>query len=120
MKNRALIAGVVLGAVMLPVAAYTQVVTGTLLGGVIGGPVGAAVGATIGAVNVVALSDYVATHPHPVYVYNSDVVAGAELPNGVVYYRVPPEYVAPAYYAVVNNHTVLVDPATRRIIQVVK
>jgi hypothetical protein len=42
-------------------------------------------------------------------------------PGSIVYYRVPPEYgVAPDYrYAMVNRHTVLVDPTTRRIVQIV-
>jgi hypothetical protein len=119
MKNRVLKAGVIIGALMLPVAAYTQVVGGAVVGGIIGGPVGAALGAVAGGVNVALFNDYVATHSVPVYTYDSDVVVGAELPSGVTYYKMPSEYVAPLYYTVVNNHTVLVDPATHRIVRVV-
>ena len=119
MKNRVL-AGVVVGALMLPVAAFAQVVTGSVIGGIIGGPVGAVFGAMVGGINVAAFNDYVATQRWPTYVYTSDVVVGAELPPGVVYYRVPADYVSPEYYTVVNGHTVLVDPATHRITQVIR
>jgi hypothetical protein len=119
MKNRVLKAGVVLGALMLPVAAHAQVVTGAAIGGILGGPFGAVAGAMIGGVNVAAFSDYVARTTYPVYVYNGDLKVGAELPTGVVYYQVPNKYVAPAYYAVVNGHTVLVNPATHKVIEVV-
>jgi hypothetical protein len=119
MKNRMLTTGVVLGALMLPVAAHAQVAAGTIVGGAVGGPVGAVVGATIGAINSTALANYVATHTHPTYVYQGDVVVGAQLPSGVTYYRVPVDYYAPAFYAVVNGHTVLVDPATGKILQVI-
>jgi Protein of unknown function (DUF1236) len=119
MKNRVLKVGAVLGALMLPVAAHAQVVTGAVVGGILGGPVGALAGAMIGGVNVAAFSDYVASRSYPVYVYNGGVKVGTVLPSGVVYYRVPDEYVAPSYYAIVNGHTVLVDPTTQKIIQVV-
>ena len=118
MKTRVLTAGVVLGALMLPVAANAQVVAGSIVGAAVGGPIGAAAGAAIGAINAGALSSYVATHTYPTYVYSGDVVVGATLPSGVSYYRVPADYYAPAYYAVVNGHTVLVDPSTGKILQV--
>jgi hypothetical protein len=119
MKNRVLRVGVVLGALMLPVAAYSQMISGAIVGGVLGGPIGAVLGTMVGGVNVGLLSDYVATHSVPVYVYNSDVAVGAELPSGITYYRVPTEYLAPEYYTVVNGHTVLVDPSTRKIVAVI-
>jgi hypothetical protein len=119
MKNRMIKVGVVLGALMLPVAANAQVVAGSIVGAAVGGPVGAVAGATIGAINAGALSGYVATHTYPSYVYNGDVVVGATLPSGVTYYRVPADYYGPAYYTVVNNHTVLVDPNSGKILQVI-
>jgi Protein of unknown function (DUF1236) len=118
MKTR-ILAGAILGALMLPAAANAQVVAGTIVGAAVGGPIGAVAGATIGAINAGALSSYVATHTYPTYVYNGDVVVGATLPAGVTYYRVPADYYAPAYYAVVNGHTVLVDPNSGKILQVV-
>jgi Protein of unknown function (DUF1236) len=119
MNSRMLKVGVVLGALMLPVAAYPQMISGAIVGGVLGGPIGAVVGTMVGGVNVALLGDYVSTHSVPVYVYNSDVAVGTELPSGVAYYRVPPEYLAPEYYTVVNGHTVLVDPNTRKILAVI-
>ena len=118
MKNRVLAAGVALGALMLPVAAQAQVVAGTIVGAAVGGPVGAVAGATIGAFNAAALSNYVATHSYPSYYYPGEIVVGAQLPPGVTYYRVPPDYYGPAYYTVLNGHTVLVDPGTGKIVQV--
>jgi hypothetical protein len=54
--------------------------------------------------------------------YAQPVVIGAELPaQGVTYYEVPPQYGVSQYrYTVVNNRTVLVDPQTLRVIQVIE
>jgi hypothetical protein len=119
MKTRILTAGAILGALMLPVAAHAQVVAGSIVGAAVGGPVGAVAGATIGAINSAALGSYVATHTYPSYYYPGDVVVGATLPTGVTYYKVPVDYYAPAYYAIVNGHTVLVDPNSGKILQVI-
>ena len=47
---------------------------------------------------------------------------GAVLPEeGVTYYDVPPEYgVREHRYTVVNGRTVLVEPRTRRIVEIVE
>jgi hypothetical protein len=119
MKTRILTAGAILGVLMLSAASHAQVAAGTIVGAALGGPVGAVAGATIGAINAAALGSYVATHTYPTYVYQGDVVVGATLPTGVTYYRVPTDYYAPAYYAVVNGRTVLVDPNTGKILQVI-
>ena len=118
MKTRVLTAGVILGALMLPVAAHAQMVAGSIVGAAVGGPVGAVAGATLGAINAGALSSYVAAHTYPSYYYQGDVVVGATLPQGVTYYRVPTDYYGPAYYTIVNGHTVLVDPNSGKILQV--
>jgi hypothetical protein len=49
-------------------------------------------------------------------------VVGAELPEqGIQYYEVPSQYGATQYrYTVVNNRTVLVEPRTRRVVQVIE
>ena len=119
MKNRFLTAGVILGALTLPVAAHAQVISGTIVGGALGGPVGAVAGAVIGGINAAAFNDYIATHTYPPYYYAGNVVVGANVPPGVTYYRVPSDYYAPAYYTVLNGHTVLVDPATGKILEVI-
>jgi hypothetical protein len=50
------------------------------------------------------------------------VRVGTELPSsGVRYYEVPAEYgVRGHHYTVVNGRTVLVDPSTHRIVQVIE
>ena len=58
----------------------------------------------------------------PSYSYREDLRVGATLPeSGVRYYEVPREYGATKYrYTVVNNRTVLVDPATHRVVQIIE
>jgi Protein of unknown function (DUF1236) len=103
-------------------------VGGAIVGGAVGGPVGAAVGAAAGATAGTIADDarprfhsYVVERHHPSYRYQSDVRVGAVLPEaGVTYYEVPREYGTTQYrYTVVNDRTVLVDPGTHRIVQVV-
>ena len=134
MQNRILSAGVIVGALMLPLAAYAQsgattgAVAGAVGGAIVGGPVGLVVGGVGGAI-VGGIADdrrpvfheYVVREHRNSYAYDRDVVVGAELPNaGVTYYEVPAEYGAHDYrYTVVNNRTVLVDPRTHRIVQVI-
>lgn len=68
-------------------------------------------------------NEYVVHERVPSYTYDENVVVGAELPSaGVTYYEVPSQYhVAPRYrYTVVNKHPVIVDPSTRRIVEVVE
>ena len=65
---------------------------------------------------------YVVEQHRPSYQYREDVRVGAVLPeDGVTYYDVPPEYGVHDYrYTVVNGRTVLVDPRTRRIVEIVE
>ncbi len=134
MKNRVLMAAAVVGAVMLPLAAQAQsgavggATAGAVGGAIVAGPVGAVVGG-VGGFIVGGISEetsprfrtYVVQEKRPSYAYSSDVVVGAELPSaGVTYYDVPAEYGVRDYrYTVVNNRTVLVDPRTHRIVQIV-
>ena len=40
--------------------------------------------------------------------------------SGVTYYEVPAEYKAPGYrYTIVNDRPVLVEPRTRRIVEII-
>jgi hypothetical protein len=93
------------------------------------GPVGVVVGGVVGGVNGVLGIDqrprfhsYVVERHHPSYRYDGDVRVGADLPgDGVTYYDVPPEYGVRDYrYTVVNGRTVLVDPRTHRIVEVIE
>ena len=121
--------------VAAPVAAFAQsgaaagATTGAVTGAVVGGPVGAAVGAGVGAVAGGIADDtrprfrsYVSERHLPSYRYDREVRVGADLPSrGVTYYEVPREYGVTKYrYTVVNDRTVLVDPRTHRIIQVIE
>ena len=109
--------------------AASGLATGAIGGAVVGGPVGAVVGgvggAVIGAIigdNTPKFQQYVVEQRVPSYTYAEPVAVGTVLPSdGVVYRQVPAEYGATQYrYTVVNNRTVLVDPGTRRIVQVIE
>jgi hypothetical protein len=92
-----------------------------VVGGVIGGVVGGVAG-VLGVDERPRFHEYVVREHRPSYHYGSDVRVGAVLPEeGVTYYEVPPEYgVREYHYTVVNDRTVLVDPRTHRIVQVVE
>ena len=119
----------------LPIAAHAQsgatsgAVGGAVGGAIIGGPVGAVVGGVGGAIvggiaddRRPAFRDYAVREKRASYTYRNDVRIGAELPGtGVEYYEVPSEYGVRDYrYTVVNNRTVLVDPRTHRIVQIIE
>lgn len=112
-----------------PAGAAAGAATGAVGGAIIGGPVGAAVGAVGGAiVGGIAGSTqpefrtYVVEQKPTVYKWNGKVAVGETLPGtGVTYYAVPEKYAKTEYrYAVVNDTTVLVDPKTHRIVQVIQ
>lgn len=65
--------------------------------------------------------EYVIQENVPNYAVPGRVVVGTILPEaGVTYYDVPQQYGANRYrYSRVNGQTILVDPRTRRIIQVI-
>jgi hypothetical protein len=94
------------------------------IGAVVGGAIGAAVGTVGGILGVEdrpRFRTYVVNERHPSYRYDSEFRVGAELPDvGVSYYDVPSEYHVTGYrYAYVNDHAVLVDPRTHRIVQII-
>ena len=103
--------------------------TGAVGGAIVGGPVGAVVGGVGGAI-VGGLADeqrprfrqHVVQQRPPSYRYQQEVQVGAVLPSsGVTYYEVPAEYGVRDYrYTVVNDRTVLVDPRTHRVIQIIE
>ncbi|KQP07536.1 hypothetical protein ASF28_10325 [Methylobacterium sp. Leaf99] len=101
-------------------------------GGNIAGPLGAAVGSAIGGAvgtaNEILGIDrrerfriYTRGERRPSFAHAGAVRVGTVLPEGgVVYYDVPPEFALKGYnYTIVNDLPVLVDPATRRIVEVI-
>ena len=94
------------------------------LGAVVGGAVGAAVGTANGILGVdrrARFRVYALGERRPSFAYAGPVRIGTVLPDdGVVYYDVPTEFALPDYnYTVVNDHPVLVDPRTRRVVEVI-
>lgn len=94
------------------------------VGAVVGGAVGAVTGGVAGVLGVdqkLRFRDYVAHEHRSSYTYERPVAVGSELPGeGVSYYEVPSEYGVREYrYTVVNNQTVLVDPRTHRIVEII-
>jgi hypothetical protein len=136
MSKKILLAGAVL-AVLAPTGAFAQsnggaaagAATGAVGGAIVGGPIGAAVGGVTGAIVGGLAGDaqprfrqYVVQQNVPSYTYREEVRVGATLPaQGVEYYEVPSEYGVTEYrYTVVNDTPVLVDPSTRRVVQVIR
>ncbi|RDI59813.1 DUF1236 domain-containing protein [Microvirga subterranea] len=137
MSKKILLAGAVL-AVLAPAGAFAQSsaggaaaggATGAAAGAIVGGPIGAAVGGVTGAIVGGLASEqqprfrqYVVQQNVPSYRYQEEVRVGAVLPSsGVEYYEVPAEYGVKNYrYTVVNETPVLVEPGTRRIVQIVR
>jgi hypothetical protein len=137
MKTKLLVTTMTLALLALPLAAQAQ---GTIRGAQEGaaqgerdaGPIGAVVGGVLGAAagtvgGILGVEDrprfreYVVRERHPSYRYSDDFRVGAVLPeSGVTYYEVPTDYHVSAYrYTYVNDHAVLVDPRTRRIVQII-
>ncbi len=124
--------------IALPIAAQAQGVPGGIergsregereagpLGAVVGGVIGGVVGGVDGVLGIddrPRFHRYVEERRPPSYRYEQDVRVGAVLPeDGVTYYDVPAEYRARDYrYTVVNGRTVLVDPRTHRIVEIVE
>ena len=69
-----------------------------------------------------AFHQYIIQEHVPAFTVPGQIVVGGVLPeNGVTYYDVPQTFgVTPYRYTVVNGRTILVEPRTRRIVQVVE
>lgn len=138
MNSKILQLGAIVSALALPLVAHAQGVPGGAaqgaadgnaaagpLGAVVGGVVGGVAGGVAGILGVdqrPRFREYVVREGRPSYRYNDELRVGAVLPSsGVQYYEVPSEYGVRDYrYTVVNNRTVLVDPRTHRVVQVVE
>ncbi len=105
------------------------------LGGIVGGAIGAGVGAATGAVGTATgvvggifgapddrprFHDYVEQQHRPSFAYQGDVAVGMHVPRSVALYPVPRDYhVSRGYrYAMVNDRAVIVDPRTRRVVDI--
>jgi hypothetical protein len=121
MRNRLLAIVAIAGAVTAPIAAKAQseVTTGLARGApvVIDGDADG-----IAVDQRPAFRQYIIQEHVPAFTVPGPVVVGSVLPdNGVTYYDVPQTFGATPYrYTVVNGRTILVEPRTRRIVQVVE
>jgi len=106
------------GAITIPVAAQAQSDT---VGIVRGGTVVIGENEGILAEQRPAFREYVVRERIPTFTIPERVIVGGVLPEaGITYYDVPQTYAStPLRYTVVNGQTVLVEPRSRRIVQVV-
>jgi hypothetical protein len=121
MRNRLLAIVAIAGALTAPIAAQAQseVTTGLVRGA----PVVIDADADGIAVDQrPAFRQYIIREHVPEFSVPGPVAVGGVLPdNGVTYYDVPQTFgVTPYRYTVVNGRTILVEPRTRRIVQVVE
>ena len=95
------------------------------VGGIVGGALGAATG-TVGGILGVGerprFRSYVEEEHVRSYDFDRPVRAGVILPDDYTYYDVPERFhVQPGYrYTVINRHPVIVEPRTRRVVEVIE
>ena len=119
MRNRIFAVAAIIGVIGAPIAAQAQseITTGAARGNTV-------VITESDGISVdqrPAFREYVIRERVPTYTIPDRVVVGGVLPEaGITYYDVPQTYGATTYrYTVVNGQTVLIEPRTRRIVQVV-
>jgi uncharacterized protein DUF1236 len=121
MRNRLLAIAAIACAIGAPVAGQAQdaLTTGVARGGPVIGNEGFA---GIADDQRPAFREYIIRERVPNYTIPDRVVVGGVLPEaGVTYYDVPQTFgITPYRYTVVNGRTVLVEPRSRRIVQVVE
>jgi len=113
-----------------PAVAFAQsqpsggAVGGATSGAAAGAVGGAVVGAIVGDAAEPRFRTYVVEQRVPSYTYAEPVAVGTVLPSqGVTYHRLPAEYGpngANYNYTVVNDRTVIVEPQTRRVVQIIQ
>jgi len=122
MRNRILTIVAIAGALGAPIAAQAQ--SSDTVGVVRGSGVVVTETDPIGIVpdQRAGFREYVVRERVPTYTIPDRVVVGGVLPEaGITYYDVPQTYGPTTYrYSVVNGQTVLVEPRTRRVIQVIE
>ena len=119
MRTRILAIAAIAGAMVAPIAAHAQSTITTGVGG--GSTVVVGEHEGISADRRPAFREYIVRERVPNYTISERVVVGGVLPEaGVTYYDVPQTFgVTPYRYTVVNGQTILVEPKSRRIVQVV-
>jgi Protein of unknown function (DUF1236) len=120
MRNRILVIAAVAAVIGTPIAAQaqTEMTTGVARGAVI-------VDDDADGIAVdqrPAFREYIVRERVPNYTIPDRIVVGGILPEtGVTYYDVPQTFgITPYRYTVVNGQTILVEPRSRRIVQVVE
>jgi uncharacterized protein DUF1236 len=118
MRNHLLAITALVAAMSAPVAAQAQGTVGVARPGAVmvdDGTVGIAIDQRP------AFREYIVRERVPSYAIPDRVVVGGVLPeSGVIFYDVPQSFGATPYrYTVVNGETVLVEPRSRRIVQVI-
>ena len=118
MRTRILAIAAIAGAMAAPIAAQAQ---GTTTGAVGGSTVVIGEHEGIASDQRSAFREYIVRERVPNYTISERVIVGTVLPEtGVTYYDVPQSFGATPYrYTVVNGQTILVEPRSRRIVQVV-
>ncbi|MBB3428405.1 hypothetical protein FHT85_005430 [Rhizobium sp. BK312] len=127
------VVGIATGILLASTSAFAQSSTvngaagGAVTGAIVGGPAGAAVGGVAGAAIGTAIDPppqkvvtYVQQAPAPTkrVVVKEKVVVGQPLPETVVVTPIPDD---PKYaYAIVNDERVIVEPSSRKVIQVIQ
>ena len=138
MKKLTSSAALIAATLLLPLSGHAQGIVGGAaegsrqgaeaagpVGGLVGGVVGGVTGGIAGLLGVdqrPRFREYVVREQVPSYRYSEEVRVGTVLPqSGVVYREVPAEYGVQGYsYTIVNDRPVLVEPRTRRIVQVIE
>lgn len=137
MKRTMIALAMISAGALIPVVASAQGVPGGVERGAregerAAGPVGAIVGGTVGGVvggvaGILGVDErprfrsYVVEQRRPSYHYRENLAVGTVLPEDVTYYDVPQEYGVRGYrYTVINDQPVLVEPRTRRVVQIVE
>jgi hypothetical protein len=121
MRNRILAIAAIAGAIAAPVAAQAQ--SDTV--GIVRGSSSVIVNDDANGIAVdqrPAFREYIVRERVPTYTIPERVIVGGVLPEaGITYYDVPQTFGATPYrYTVVNGQTVLVEPRSRRVVQVVE
>jgi hypothetical protein len=121
MRNSILAVAAIAGAISAPIAAQaqTEITTGVVRGGSV------IIDDDVDGIAVdrrPAFREYIVRERVPNYTIQDRVIVGGVLPEaGITYYDVPQTYGPTPYrYTVVNGQTVLVEPRSRRIVQVVE